>query len=116
MSKIVTLTFAPSIDKSATVSAVFSEKKIRCSALISEPGGGGINVARAIKKLGAEATAIYLAGGYSGITFTKLLAEESIETIVTEIKGNTRENFIVVETDTNKQYRFNMPGPKIFED
>ena len=116
MPSIVTVTFNPAIDKSTSVPLLIHEKKLKGTQPVYESGGGGINVARAIKKLGAEATAIYLAGGYSGITFTKLLAEESIETIVTEIKGNTRENFVVVETDTNKQYRFNMPGPKIFED
>lgn len=116
MPSIVTVTFNPAIDKSTSVPLLIHEKKLKGTQPVYESGGGGINVARAIKKLGAEATAIYLAGGYSGITFTQLLAEEGIETIVTEIKGNTRENFIVVETDTNKQYRFGMPGPKIFED
>jgi 6-phosphofructokinase 2 len=66
MSQIVTVTFNPCIDKSATVPQLIAEKKLSCSEPRFEPGGGGINVARAIKKLGGEATAIYPAGGYSG--------------------------------------------------
>src|SRR4051812_17162895 len=66
MSNILTITFNPCIDKSTSISALAPEKKLSCSAPVFEPGGGGINVARAVKKLGGEATAIYPAGGYSG--------------------------------------------------
>ena len=52
MSKIITLTFNPCIDKSATVPQLIPEKKLSCSEPNFEPGGGGINVARVIKKLG----------------------------------------------------------------
>jgi 6-phosphofructokinase 2 len=83
---------------------------------VYESGGGGINVARAIKKLGGEATAIYLAGGYTGKMFTKLLTKEAIHSVITEIKDNTRENLIVLELASNQQYRFGMPGPTISDD
>lgn len=115
MSKIITITFNPAIDKSTTVEKLIPEKKLNCELPIYEPGGGGINVARAIKKLGGEATAVYLAGGYSGIRFTELLNNESIETIVTKTQNDTRENLVVVEVATNKQFRFGMPGLKVQE-
>jgi 6-phosphofructokinase 2 len=115
MSSIITITFNPAIDKSTSVPALIPEKKLKCSEPVYEPGGGGINVARAIKKLGGTATAIYMAGGYTGKSFTQLLNSEGIDSIVTEIKGNTRENLIVLESSTNQQYRFGMPGPSILE-
>lgn len=115
MSKIITITFNPAIDKSTTVEKLIPEKKLNCELPVYEPGGGGINVARAIKKLGGEATAVYLAGGYSGIRFTELLSDESIETIVTKTQNDTRENLVVVETSTNKQFRFGMPGLQVNE-
>jgi 6-phosphofructokinase 2 len=115
MSKIITITFNPAIDKSTTVEKLIPEKKLECELPVFEPGGGGINVARAIKKLGGNATAVYLAGGYSGIRFTELLKGESIETIVTETKNDTRENLVVIEKSTNKQFRFGMPGLKVTE-
>ncbi len=115
MSKIITITFNPAIDKSTTVPALIPEKKLKCTKPVYEPGGGGINVARAIKKLGGTATAIYMAGGYTGKAFTQLLNKEGIDSIVAEIKENTRENLIVYETSTNQQYRFGMPGPSILE-
>ena len=52
MSKIITVTFNPAIDKSTSVATLIPEKKLNCAVPVYEPGGGGINVARAIKKLG----------------------------------------------------------------
>jgi len=111
--RIVTLTFCPAIDKSASVAALIPEKKLSCSAPIYEPGGGGINVARAIKRLGGNATAIYLAGGYTGKFFTKLLKKENITTLPIKTINPTRENLVIKEMATKKQYRFGMPGPEI---
>jgi 6-phosphofructokinase 2 len=116
MSKIITITFNPAIDKSTSVAKFIPDKKLLCEAPVYEPGGGGINVARAIKKLGGEATAMYLAGGYTGTRFTELLDDECIVSIVTKTKSDTRENLVVVEESTNKQFRFGMPGLEVFED
>ena len=113
MLKIVTITFSPCIDKNTSVPGLFPEKKLRCSTPKLEPGGGGINVARAIKKLGDEAVAVYPAGGYTGKYFNSLLAEEGIPAIIIESKNETRENIIVVDESTNQQYRFGMPGTEL---
>ena len=88
---------------------------MKCTPPVFEPGGGGINVARAIKKLGGRVTAIYLAGGYSGKFLTQLLESDEIPSIVIETRQHTRENMIVLDTSTNLQYRFGMPGPTIYE-
>jgi fructose-1-phosphate kinase PfkB-like protein len=64
MPKIITITFNPALDKSTSVAELTPDKKLNCKTPVCEPGGGGINVARAIKKLGGDATAVYLAGGY----------------------------------------------------
>jgi len=110
---IVTITLNPCIDKSTTVPALIPEKKLRCAVPRFEPGGGGINVARAIKKLKGNATAIYFAGGYSGKFLQTLLHAEQIESVAIETASHTRENLIVVDESTNSQYRFGMPGSSI---
>jgi len=115
MSKIVTITFNPCIDKSATVPQLIPEKKLSCSEPHFEPGGGGINVARAIKKLGGETLAIYPAGGYSGKFFNALLAKEKIPAIIIEIENPLRENVIVLEESSNNQFRFGFPGAKLLK-
>ena len=110
--KIVTLTVNPSIDKSTTVVDIIPEQKLRCSSPIFQPGGGGINVSRAIKKIGGESLAVYLAGGATGQKLTELINEEGVETKVVDQENRTRENFIVVD-HTGTQYRFGMPGTSV---
>lgn len=112
---IITITLNPAIDKSSTIAALVPEKKLRCSLPVFQPGGGGVNVARAIHQLGGKALAVYLAGGYSGIFYKLLLEKEGIPQLVIPIGGHTRENFIVTDLAQNKQYRFGMPGPRITE-
>lgn len=115
MASIITITLNPAIDKSTSIEALLPEKKLRCSPPVFEPGGGGINVARAIHKLGGQASPIYLAGGYTGKFFKQLLDEEGIESNIIEISKHTRENLIVLDRSANQQYRFGMPGPSIRE-
>jgi 6-phosphofructokinase 2 len=115
MSKIVTITFSPCIDKSTTVSAFIPEKKLSCTSPKLEPGGGGINVARAIKKLVGEAVAIFPSGGYTGKLLNHLMELENVNYKAIDIASETRENIIILETSTNNQYRFGMPGTPLQE-
>jgi 6-phosphofructokinase 2 len=115
MSSIITITFSPCIDKGASVNSLIPEKKLRCSIPKLEPGGGGINVARAIKKLGGEAIAIYPAGGYTGKCFLQLMKKDGITSVVVETEDETRENIIILEESTNQQFRFGMPGTPLHE-
>lgn len=115
MHPIVTITFNPCIDKSSSVDALQPDKKLRCTSFKNEAGGGGINVAKAVKKLGGNALAIYLAGGYTGIVLQNLLIAENIETLVIDTGVDTRENIMVIDKATNLQYRFITPGNAVKE-
>lgn len=115
MHPIVTITFSPCIDKNTTVPLIVPEKKLRCAQPAYEPGGGGINIARAIRQLGGDALAVYPAGGYSGKFLQQLLEEQGVPQRVIEVDGPTRENMIVVDETTNAQYRFGMPGAPMSE-
>jgi 6-phosphofructokinase 2 len=110
MKQIYTLTLNPAVDKSSSIDRVIPEHKLRCEKPKYEPGGGGINVSRAIRKLGGNSVAVYPQGGPSGQMMKNLLTQEDIEQIPVDAVNWTRENFIVVERQTNKQYRFGMPG------
>ncbi len=48
MKSIFTLTMNPVLDKAISVDHVAPERKLRCGAPHFNPGGGGINVSRAI--------------------------------------------------------------------
>ncbi|MBZ5856319.1 1-phosphofructokinase family hexose kinase [Flavihumibacter profundi] len=116
MPNIVTVTFSPCIDKSTTVPQLIPEKKLHCSNPVREAGGGGINVARALTKLGEDVLAIYPIGGPTGINLNKLVTKEGVESLTIKTSYETRENLSVTELATNNQYRFGMPGIELLED
>jgi len=115
MKDILTLTMNPTIDRSCTIEHVVPERKLRCSRPDQEPGGGGLNVTRAIKNLGGRSEALYVRGGPTGIMLGDLLEKEGIRHRPVETRGWTRENLIVLESSTGQQYRFGLPGPELKE-
>ncbi len=116
MTKIYTLTLAPSLDSATLTPQMYPEGKLRCSAPIFEPGGGGINVARAITFLGGKATAIYPAGGATGEHLTALLTAEQVPVEPVEAQDWTRQNLHVHVGSSGEQYRFVMPGAALTEE
>jgi 6-phosphofructokinase 2 len=115
MCTIVTVTLSPCIDKSFSIRELVPEKKMRASILKTEPGGGGINVARVLTRLGANVVALYPSGGYTGKALDQLMAKEQIPVLSVETQNETRESIIALETSTNKQFRFTMPAPHLYE-
>lgn len=115
MKAITTLTMNPSVDKSTSTKNVIAEKKLRCSNLCREPGGGGINVSRVVKRLGGDSIAIFPAGGTNGQMLQDMLTAEGVNQYAVPIKNMTRENFTVYEEATGLQYRFGVPGPELSE-
>ena len=111
--KIVTLTINPAIDKSTKFSGLIAEQKIRCEEPRFDAGGGGINVSKAIARLGGKSLAVFTAGGASGQLLEDLVVKESIDYQVVKTKNWTRESFTAVDTVTNSQYRFGMPGAEL---
>jgi 6-phosphofructokinase 2 len=107
---IVTLTINPAVDIFVNVNRVEPTRKLRCSAPKRDPGGGGINVARAAHRLGADVAAIYPTGGTIGKLLHKLVDREGIASLVTPSHVETRENFTAFEEETGEQYRFVLPG------
>src|SRR5690606_2350096 len=110
---ILTITLNPTIDKSTSVDKIIPDSKLRCSAVKNEAGGGGINVSKSLQKLNAQNIALFPAGGDMGKLLQQLLQQDGVRMHVIEVGKETRENLIVQETSTNKQFRFNMPGEEI---
>ncbi|RYE52254.1 MAG: 1-phosphofructokinase family hexose kinase [Sphingobacteriales bacterium] len=113
MKNIVTITFNPAIDKTISVERLIATHKMKTNEPIYFAGGGGVNVSRAIQNLGYSSRAIYFEGGKTGAFFSTILAATKVDAISIGISGDTRENFIVKEMLTGKQFRFGLPGPMI---
>lgn len=112
---IVTLTVNPALDISTSTPRVVNEHKLSCGPSRIDPGGGGVNVARTIHRLGGEALAIYAVGGLTGATYRQLLEAEGVPSLAVPVAGMTRESFTVAETDSGEQFRFVLPGPELSE-
>lgn len=110
MPQIVTVTLNPALDKSCSVGQVVPDRKLRCVGPNYHPGGGGINVARAVAELGGEVAAYWACGGASGELLRQLLDEQGVEHYPIEITAMTRENLTVYEESSGQQFRFGMPG------
>ena len=113
MPDIATITINPAIDIFVNVARVEPTMKLRCSAPKRDPGGGGINVARAANRLGGDVVAIYPTGGAIGKLLHRLVEREGIASMVTPSHVETRENFMAFEEETGAQYRFVLPGSKL---
>ncbi len=113
MSRIVTLTFNPALDVFTTTERVVDTHKLRCGPAQRHPGGGGINVARVLQRLGADCAALYPAGGAAGAQLRQLLDAEQVRSHCVPIVAQTRESFSVHELATGRDWRFVLPGPEL---
>ena len=113
MPPIVTLTMNPALDIATDTERVVPGHKLRCAAPRYDAGGGGINVARAVRALGGEAVAVMPLGGRSGDMIRHLLDREGVAYRPVPITGVTRESLAVEERGSGNQYRFILPGPHL---
>lgn len=115
MHRVVTFTPNPALDVSTATNQMVAEIKMRCAEPIREPGGGGVNVSRVMKRLGYETLALYTSGGVTGDLFQQLVKEEQINDYPYLVSANTRENIMITDNSTNDLYRFIMAGGALLE-
>ena len=113
MNTVVTFTPNPAIDASTAVDRVIADRKLRCGAPRFDAGGGGINVARVIHRLGGDATALFFSGGPTGELLHQLLERDGVANRTVHSEQWTRENVTVLEESSGRQFRFCMPGPQV---
>ena len=73
MPNVTTVTLNPALDVTTSVERMLSGRKLRCRVPRIDPGGGGVNVSRAMAKLGEASTALLATGGET----PSVVAEES---------------------------------------
>jgi 6-phosphofructokinase 2 len=110
LTQIVTLTISPAVDLSTSVKKMVPFTKMRCAQAHRDPGGGGINVARVLKRLGIAATAIYPAGGATGQLLAALVEREGVRSMVIPTLNDTREDITIFDETTREQFRLVFPG------
>ncbi len=115
MTDILTLTLNPALDVLTSIDKVQDTHKMRCGDVVKHPGGGGVNVARVLHRMGASCVATYLAGGVTGERHHKLMSAEKVRCHVIPIAQETRESFSVHELSSGHDFRFVLPGPSVSE-
>jgi 6-phosphofructokinase 2 len=113
MAAVLTVTLNPAVDLSTTTERVLPTHKLRCGPPLVHPGGGGINVARVLTRLGIDALALHAAGGVTGRTLGELLQAEGVRSQAVPVAGDTRQSFSAHEQASGLDYRFVLPGPRL---
>jgi 6-phosphofructokinase 2 len=108
---ILTLTLNPALDMATAVSEILPGHKLRCSEPLLDPGGGGLNVSRAIKALGGDSLALVAIGGLTGDRLAGLIRQADVTFLSILGPGETRQSLTVTEEISGRQYRFMLPGP-----
>ena len=110
MSEILTITVNPALDLSTEAPAVVPDRKLRCTPPRIQPGGGGVNVSRAIANLGGHSRTLVAHGGHTGEVLAEKLRDEGLQPISLGVTYPTRESVTVRDRANGLQYRFMMPG------
>jgi 6-phosphofructokinase 2 len=111
MTEILTVTVNPALDLSTEAPAVIPDRKLRCDPALVHPGGGGVNISRAIHNLGGESRALVAYGGATGQELVRLIEAEGLRPESLGVAHPTRQSVSIRETATGLQYRFMLPGP-----
>jgi 6-phosphofructokinase 2 len=113
MTVIITMTLNPAIDVGYEVDRVFPTHKMRTINEHYDPGGGGINVARVLARLGATVHCLYFSGGPTGIALDGLLDSHFLPRMRIAITGPTRVSTMMFDRSTGHEYRLVPPGPVV---
>ncbi len=115
MARVIILTPNPALDLSTAVERIVTMLKLRCTTQRRDPGGGGINVARVVKRFGGDVEAVLPAGGATGDMLRRLIEDEGVPNRIVPVEGAMREDFSVTELSTGSQYRFVLLGQPLHD-
>lgn len=112
---ITTLCLNPALDVSYHVSKLIPEQKSRSDTARHDPGGNGINVGRAFKRMQIESHTFCIIAGSVGQILKDLLDDELNNIHYEVVDGNTRINSTIIELDTRQQFQVVDSGTDIPE-
>lgn len=115
MPDILTITLKPAVDFATSTDHVEAGPKLYCAEPRIDPGGGGVNVARAISRLGGGVRAFVVVGGAMGDRLLSLLAAEGVPVEACRVAGETGYSLAVTDAASGEQFRFTVPGGPVSE-
>jgi 1-phosphofructokinase/tagatose 6-phosphate kinase len=110
---IITVTLNAALDKTLEVPNFTPGRRHRTVDQTTMPGGKGVNIARAIKRLGQPVIATGLAGGATGNRILEALGDEAILSAFVRIREESRTNTAVLDPTTGMHTEINERGPAV---
>jgi len=109
---IITVTLNPSLDRTIELDRLAQGSVQRVTAARLDPGGKGVNVARALLANGVPTRAVLPVGGVEGAQLVSLLEHEGVDVAVVPVLGHTRSNITIAEADGTVT-KLNEPGASL---
>lgn len=113
---IVTVTLNAAMDRTLSVPNFQLGQRHRASVGLASAGGKGINVARALKRLGVPVVCTGLAGGRNGTLIVDDLTNEGILNDFVRIQGESRTSVAVLDPISDVYTEINEWGPQVAAD
>ena len=110
---IITVTLNAALDKTLEVPNFTPGRRLRIVDQTTTPGGKGINIARALKRLGQPVIATGFVGGAIGARILDALRDESIVNAFVHIEEESRTNTAVLDPTTGIDTEINERGPDV---
>lgn len=111
LSPIAALCLNPAVDVTYEVAHLIANQKTYATSTRYDPGGNGINVGRALRRLQVNAQTFCVVGGEMGEFLKRMLAKQLDNVYYEEVEGETRINGTVLERETDTQYEVSGIGP-----
>ena len=106
---IVTVTLNPSLDRTVEIEIFERGHVLRAGSTRLDPGGKGVNVARALAANDFKTRAVLPCGGRDGEALAAMLAAEGVDLVALPTSAPVRSNITVVEADGTVT-KINEPG------
>jgi 6-phosphofructokinase 2 len=113
---IYTVTLNPALDHFLDVQDLCIHDANRVTSECLYAGGKGIDVSRAIRRLGSDSMALGFIGGHNGQIMLDLLKKEGVTCYFTPISQETRRNIIIGALSRGTQTMLNARGPTVTKD
>ncbi len=110
---IITVTLNAALDKTLEVPNFTPGRRHRTVDQTTMPGGKGVNIARAIKRLGQPVIATGLAGGATGNRIIEELNDGGILNAFVRVREESRTNTAVLDPTTGLHTEVNERGPSV---
>ncbi|GAB6068405.1 hypothetical protein JCM13664_17250 [Methylothermus subterraneus] len=110
---VATLTLNPALDVTYEIHRLIRNQKVRALASRFDPGGNGVNVGRALKRLKVAASNFCVVAGETGQLLERLLRQRLDDPVYVWVAGETRINATVLEHETGAQYEVTGQGPEL---